>query len=289
MLASDDPSRLHFVRRSFIFPGRTSFLYLRVDGHRVGWRARIESAPRDLAADRDEPISGASCRWARQRHRLLPAWRRCRLSRIEQGTPTPSTFSHDRRLGFVYDVLRARDGQSPVGGTIRRIQRSDSAGWLGPGRSLRIHPRRPALRARVRSKSAVNDSLIWIAIVGGGATGALLRGAIFRAIELWSAGDPNGAWAKYGSARSTLAVNVLGSLLLGLLVGGSCAPLVESSDPLHTFWGAGICGALTTFSTLCADVMTLARAGETTRGAGVLAANVVLGMLALVIGLAAAS
>ena len=66
---------------------------------------------------------------------------------------------------------------------------------------------------------------------------------------------------------------------------------VESSLSwaLRIFWLTGICGALTTFSALCADVIALGQAGQNVRGAGVLVANVVLGLSALSLGLAFAN
>lgn len=132
----------------------------------------------------------------------------------------------------------------------------------------------------------MNDWPVWLAIAMGGGAGALLRGLIFRAIERMSPAHGDDLLAKYGSARATLIVNVLGSLLLGFIVGGQWERLANSSDPLRIFWLTGICGALTTFSTLCADVIALAQAGQPIRGGGVLAANVVLGMSALALGLA---
>jgi CrcB protein len=135
----------------------------------------------------------------------------------------------------------------------------------------------------------MNDWPIWIAISLGGAAGALLRGLIFHAIERVSPADGDHLWAGYGSARGTLIVNVVGSLLVGFLVGGQWERLAISSDPLQIFWLTGICGALTTFSALCADVIALAQAGQNIRGAGVLMANIVLGLSALSLGLAFAN
>jgi hypothetical protein len=72
---------------------------------------------------------------------------------------------------------------------------------------------------------------VWLAIASGGAIGALLRGLIFHGIEKASSGGIDGFWAKQGSARSTLIVNVLGSLFLGVLIGGQAGSAAEWSEP----------------------------------------------------------
>ncbi|GAA4865538.1 fluoride efflux transporter CrcB [Saccharopolyspora cebuensis] len=65
----------------------------------------------------------------------------------------------------------------------------------------------------------------------GGAVGASARFLLDRWVQRHSTGFPLG----------TLAANVLGSLLLGALVG--------TSWPVFPLLGTGFCGALTTFST----------------------------------------
>ncbi len=52
--------------------------------------------------------------------------------------------------------------------------------------------------------------------------------------------------------RGTLAVNVLGSAVLGVLLG-----LADVSAAVVVLVGTGFCGALTTFSTFGADVVRL--------------------------------
>lgn len=66
-----------------------------------------------------------------------------------------------------------------------------------------------------------------------------------------AAGAAVGGVVRYALAgfgwRGTLAVNVVGSFLLGMLLG-----LDPGRDLLLTF-GAGVCGALTTFSTFALE------------------------------------
>jgi CrcB protein len=75
-------------------------------------------------------------------------------------------------------------------------------------------------------------------------------------------------------------VNVLGSLLLGLLTGsGAPVPLVV---------GVGGLGAMTTFSTFAADTMALAD-HHRLKAAGHVATTLVLGLGAALLGLVVAS
>ena len=83
-----------------------------------------------------------------------------------------------------------------------------------------------------------------------------------------------------GGHRGTLLVNVVGSLLLGLLSGaGAPVPLVV---------GVGGLGALTTFSTFAADTMALAD-HHRLKAAGHVATTLVLGLGAALLGLVVAS
>jgi len=76
----------------------------------------------------------------------------------------------------------------------------------------------------------------------GAAVGAPLRYLTDRAVQ-----------ARFGSAFpwGTFAVNVAGSLLLGLLVGLPVAPWLAS------LLGTGFCGALTTYSTFSYETIRL--------------------------------
>lgn len=87
-----------------------------------------------------------------------------------------------------------------------------------------------------------------------------------------------------GSVLGTLTVNVAGSLLLGLLLGAEDAPAW-----LVALAGTGFCGALTTFSTLGADVVRLVEDRAAGRVGAYLGATLVLGLGAAAAGYAVAA
>ena len=74
-------------------------------------------------------------------------------------------------------------------------------------------------------------------------------------------------------AVGILAVNVVGSALLGALLGAGGVP-----SWVLALAGTGFCGTLTTFSTFGADVVRLVRVRELLRALGYVGATLVLGI-----------
>ena len=108
-----------------------------------------------------------------------------------------------------------------------------------------------------------------IGLIGlAGAAGALSRYAIGVAL--------GGRLYPYG----TLAINVIGSFLLGLLLGGPGASRWSETATLAL--GVGFLGAFTTFSTFTNETMDLLRDGRAT-------AALIYVFLSLALGLAAAA
>jgi len=89
------------------------------------------------------------------------------------------------------------------------------------------------------------------AVAAGGALGAVSRAFVIEIVER-SGFDP--LWA-------TLTVNLVGSLLLGFLVGWHSGR-ARSSSYLIPFVGIGMFGAFTTFSLFSTEVFGLLRSGD---------------------------
>lgn len=84
----------------------------------------------------------------------------------------------------------------------------------------------------------------------GAALGAPVRYLVDRAVQ--SRHDSSFPWG-------TLVVNIVASLLLGILVGGASAGGV--STPVVTLLGTGLCGALSTYSTFGYETIRLFETG----------------------------
>ena len=120
--------------------------------------------------------------------------------------------------------------------------------------------------ARLRPRTRVRERLL-LAIFVGGSVGALLRAGLEQAFP---ASGHDWPWA-------TFVVNVLGAGLLAYVATRLQERLPPSTYP-RPFLGTGLCGALTTFSTLQIEVIELCRNGHAVLGAGYLAASVILGL-----------
>lgn len=105
------------------------------------------------------------------------------------------------------------------------------------------------------------------AIYAGGTIGALVRVGLAEAA-------PHGAnawpWA-------TFAVNMAGALMLGYFV----ARLRDHPEDslAHPFLTTGICGTLTTFSTMQLELFQMVEAGHVALAAGYVAATLAIGFL----------
>ncbi len=81
---------------------------------------------------------------------------------------------------------------------------------------------------------------------------------------------------------STFTVNIVGSLLLGILVGIS---LKESlSEPMRLLLAVGICGSFTTFSTFAMENLNLLSQRDMATSFIYIAASVILGLAAAFLG-----
>jgi CrcB protein len=115
-----------------------------------------------------------------------------------------------------------------------------------------------------------DDARALVAVAVGGALGATARYAVDVAADRWGIALP---WA-------TLAVNVLGCALMGLLVA-----YVLAHPARHLLWrpflGVGVLGGFTTFSAFAADAVLLADQGAGATSAAYVVATLAGGLLAL--------
>lgn len=110
----------------------------------------------------------------------------------------------------------------------------------------------------------------------GGAIGAGLRHlANLAALRLVGPGFPWG----------TLAINVAGSMAMGLFIGWM-ALRAQASNELRLFVATGVLGGFTTFSAFSLDFATLVERGAAMSAFGYAGASFVLSILALFAGLA---
>jgi fluoride exporter len=104
-----------------------------------------------------------------------------------------------------------------------------------------------------------------------------------------------GAWSRYGLSLAfndkswlpwgTFAANAIGGLLIGLAL-AHIAAKPDLSPLWRMFFVTGFLGALTTFSTFSAEVMTLMMNGEPVRAIGLAALHLVSSLVLTAIGIA---
>ncbi len=106
-----------------------------------------------------------------------------------------------------------------------------------------------------------------ILLVGiGGMIGSMLRYSLFLFI------------GNHSFPYATLVVNVLGSLIIGIILGINMDAM--GSNTLRLFLATGICGGFTTFSALSIESMQLLQQQKYVTAATYVAVSVVLGIAA---------
>lgn len=118
--------------------------------------------------------------------------------------------------------------------------------------------------------------MIKFLLVGlGGAVGAMARYCV-GALALRLAG-PGWPWG-------TLAVNVIGGLLMGLLA-GVLAARGPGGEPVRLLLGVGVLGGFTTFSAFSLEVALMIERREWLSAGAYVTASVIVSVVALVVGL----
>ncbi|MFF9571260.1 fluoride efflux transporter CrcB [Streptomyces sp. NPDC014685] len=117
----------------------------------------------------------------------------------------------------------------------------------------------------------------WLLVIVGASVGAPLRYLTDRAVQ--SRHDSVFPWG-------TFAVNVSGSLILGLLTGAVAAG--AASSHVQLLIGTGLCGALTTYSTFSYETLRLVEEGARFYAVANVLASVVAGLGAVFVGVSLA-
>ena len=109
----------------------------------------------------------------------------------------------------------------------------------------------------------------------GGAAGSVARYLLSKAIQ-----DTAATAFPWG----TMAVNMAGCLLIGLLYGLSSGDGARLGADLKLMLTVGFCGGFTTFSTFANESLTLAKTGDALLSAAYIGSSVALGVLAVMAG-----
>lgn len=112
-------------------------------------------------------------------------------------------------------------------------------------------------------------AVILLLVMAGAAVGAPARWLLDRSIQ-----TRHPSLFPWG----TFTINMLGSLLLGFVVGAA------ASAPLLALLGTGFCGGFTTFSTFSFEAVRMTEEGRGGRALGYVAASLVVGLAAATLG-----
>ncbi|MBZ7922148.1 fluoride efflux transporter CrcB [Ensifer adhaerens] len=111
-----------------------------------------------------------------------------------------------------------------------------------------------------------------LVFLGSGIGGVLRHGVGILAVRMLGAQFPFG----------TLAINVVGSALMGLIA-GLFAALDPSAHDARLFLTTGLIGGFTTFSTFSLDVVSLWERGQPTASVAYLLASLIVSVSALML------
>ena len=129
----------------------------------------------------------------------------------------------------------------------------------------------------------ISPLLATLNVAIGGAAGSVLRYHAGRLVTHWAGPDNAFPWG-------TLGVNILGSLMMGALIGwlarGTTAD--QSAESIRLLIGVGLLGGFTTFSAFSAELVTMLHRRQAMLAIGYAAASLAAGMAAIILGLVAA-
>ena len=128
--------------------------------------------------------------------------------------------------------------------------------------------------------AALSPIMASLFVALGGGAGAVGRYQLGRLVAQGTAPGASFPWP-------TLAVNVIGSLAMGALLGWLArSPLsANTSETLRLFVGVGLLGGFTTFSAFSAELVTLVHRGLLVQALTYGGVSLAAGMIAFLIGL----
>jgi CrcB protein len=114
----------------------------------------------------------------------------------------------------------------------------------------------------------------------------VMLGGAFGAGARHLTGKATLAWFGPGYPWGTLAVNLIGGFLMGLLA-GSLARFAAGGEQWRLLLGVGVLGGFTTFSAFSLDAMVMIERGDWASALGYIAVSVAGSIAALALGLGA--
>jgi CrcB protein len=112
----------------------------------------------------------------------------------------------------------------------------------------------------------------WVAVAVGGAIGSV--GRFWLTIVMTGLTGPRFPWG-------TLLINVVGSMVIGLVAGLTLTPARVGMHPdIRIFLMTGVCGGFTTFSAFSLQTLELMQTGDVVPALGYAVGSVVLCVLA---------
>ena len=129
--------------------------------------------------------------------------------------------------------------------------------------------------------STLSPMIATLNVAIGGAAGAALRYQTGRAMTQWL-----GPQAVTTFPFATLAVNALGSLLMGVLAGWLVRNGGESNEQLRLLLGVGLLGGFTTFSAFSLEMVLMIQRGQYLLATLYAVLSFALGLTGLMAGLA---
>lgn len=122
----------------------------------------------------------------------------------------------------------------------------------------------------------MSHHLFYVLMVAfGGAIGSVLR---------YGTGIMAGHWLGAAFPYGTLMVNIVGSLVMGVMAGIG-AFVTQWPEPFRVFFMIGVSGGFTTFSSFSLDVLTLVERGEAVSAIAYIFLSVMLSLCAVFGGL----